>query len=162
MGVDIHMYVVRNGRIIKNDIFDGRNSEWFSNLQGDGWNEEYDHLPVKTYNVSDQAPEELQKEAKDTYYYGHRTITVGDYKKWFEKYRPDKHASWVTTYEEWQYRNKGIAPDKDNIKTRLEPDDILEDWKFLEWADEYDLGRWLYEEIYAVADDAEITYWFDH
>ena len=34
MGVDIHMFVIKDNEILKDDMFDGRNSEWFNNLSG--------------------------------------------------------------------------------------------------------------------------------
>ena len=161
MGMDIHMYLVHEGKILKNDMFNGRNSDWFRDLIGDGWHDEYDHLPIKSYNVSDQAPEELKKEANEEGFFDHRTVTVGAYANWFWKYRPDKHASWVTTYDKWRFENKNWHPNEDNEKHQLDPEDRIEDWHFIEWDDEYDLGRWLYDEVKDTYSDAEITFWFD-
>ena len=60
MGIDIHMAIVKNGEYIAKNIFDGRNSEWFANLRGEGWDDTYDHLPAKYYIV-DETPEEYKK-----------------------------------------------------------------------------------------------------
>ena len=164
MGVDIHMYIVKNKNIIKENVFDGRNSEWFNNIQGDGNSDEYDHFPIYKYGVSEQAPDELIKEANEDYYYGHRTVKVSDFKQWFNKYRPDKQASWVTTYDKWRIENKGFTPDDFDYKFQLNKDDVIEDWHFVEWIDRYDCSAWLYNFLLEekIDDDADITYWFDH
>ena len=48
MGVDIHMFVVKDKEVLKEDIFEGRNSQWFNNLQGSYVTDlAYDHLPAK-------------------------------------------------------------------------------------------------------------------
>lgn len=46
MGTDIHMSIVtRDGKFRHRNIFDGRNSEWFGNLQNRGWNSVYNERP---------------------------------------------------------------------------------------------------------------------
>ena len=62
MGTDIFMYLVKDNKIVKNDIYKGRDSEWFQHLQGDGWDDIYDELP-RHYGVSPQAPLSLEKKA---------------------------------------------------------------------------------------------------
>lgn len=163
MGVDIHMHIVKNKEIVKESIFEGRNSEWFMNLQGNGNDDAYDHFPFKSYNVSEQAPDELIKESHDEWYYGHRTVKVVDYMNWFKKYRPDRHAGWVTTYDMWRIENKGFVPNDMDYKFQLDKDDIIEDWHFVEWTDHYDCAAWLYNFLVdnKIDVDAEITYWFD-
>ena len=47
MGVDITMHIVRGkNEIIYENIFDGRNSEWFDNISGRG-TDIYDEFPAK-------------------------------------------------------------------------------------------------------------------
>ena len=39
MGMDIHMHLVKDGEYVKKNIHDGRNREWFANLQDEGWDD---------------------------------------------------------------------------------------------------------------------------
>ena len=101
MGRDIYMHIVENGCVLKRDIFEGRCSDWFDNLSNNGWDHSYDHLPVE-YGISPESSEELKKEYNtEEGYYDFRYIKVSDFLNWFEKYRPDIEAGWVTTYEKW-------------------------------------------------------------
>ena len=162
MGVDIHLFLVKDKKMVREgNIFNGRNSEWFANIQGNGDDDIYDTFPVYKYDVSDQAPDELIKKAHGDWYYGYRSIRVGDFKAWFEKHHPDKQAGWVTTYEKWRYEKQGVIPY--DSKHHLDKDDIIEDWCFIEWEDPYDCSRWLYNYLIEgeIDDDADITYWFD-
>lgn len=160
MGVDIHMYIVEDGKILHEDIYDGRNSEWFNNLQGDGYDTEYEHLS-REYQISEQAPEDLKEKANKDYYFGHRTIKVYDFLNWFETYRPDRHAGWATTYDKWAIENKGYIPDY--LPHYLNKDDVLEDMCFVEYVDPYDSSSWLYDFLREnnVPFSADITFWFD-
>lgn len=163
MGMDIHLNVVKDGKYIMMDMFDGRNREWFNNLMGDGSEEVYDYLPRK-YGISNQAPINIATEhLEKAGYFGMNTINVKNYKEWFIKYRPDKHAGWVTTYEKWNYETRNIAP-PDDLPQYLNKDDIIEDMHFIEYVDEYDCSAWLYLELVEnnIDDDADIIYWFDN
>ena len=80
MGIDIHMSIVKNKEYIAEDIFDGRNSEWFGNLQKEGWENEYDELPARC-GYSDQSPADyILKYTTERYYYGFFFINVKDFK----------------------------------------------------------------------------------
>ena len=161
MGRDIYMHIVESGCVLKRDIFDGRCSAWFDNLTDYGWDSCYDHLPVK-YDLSPESPEELKKEySEENGYYDFRYIKVSDFLNWFEKYRPDIEAGWVTTYEKWLIEKKGYVPE--DVKHYLDKDDDIRDMHFVEFKKPYDCSKWLY---YYLKDNeiplqADITYCFD-
>lgn len=158
MGVDIHLYICKDKSYIAENIFEGRNSEWFDNLQQNG-DTEYDHLPVN-YGISDEAPADYSK--FEEYCYGFYFIKVKDFKDWFLKYRPDMDAGWVTKYDAWAYETKYIQPDY--LQKKLFKEDVLEDMKFIEVVNRHDCSRWLYDYLCAhnIPDDAIIQYCFDH
>ena len=161
MGADIHMSIVKNNRYLAKNIYNGRNSEWFDNLQGEGWKDEYNELPIK-YGYSNQTPENYkEKYNENNYYYGFRYINVGDFKNWFIKYRPDKDAGWVTTYEKWKIENKRWVPD--DVKHYLDKEDNIDDMHFIEFENPYDCSKWLYDYCikHHISNKADIIYCFD-
>ena len=163
MGVDIHMFICRKGEILGDDIFDGRNSEWFNSLQQQSWGDEYDHLNIR-YGFSDDVPDDLRKKFDDPgTYYGHHNILVKDFAEWFEKYRPDLNAGWFSTYDRWRIERKGWTPDYDYVKRHLEEGDNPNDYEFVEFENEYDCSRWLYHYMAGkkIPYDATINYCFD-
>ena len=162
MGVDIHMSIIKGNKFIKEDIFSGRNSEWFRNLQGEGWEDEYDHFP-SCWGIPEDAPEKIKKafDKSDDGYYGFNYIEAGAFCEWFNKYRPDLKAGWVSTYDKWRMEKKGYIPE--DPPHYLDPEDRIDDMHFIEYQDKYDCSLWLYNylldnEIYA---DAVIVYYFD-
>ena len=161
MGRDIHLSIVKNGEYLAENIFIGRNQEWFSDLLGDGWDDAYDELP-KNSGVSYQVPLNYEKKYnKDNFYYGFYYVHVKDFKQWYLKFRPDLDAGWVSTYDKWKYENKGILPSE--VNHYLNKDDNINDMHFIEFVNEYDCSRWLYKYIYdhGIPDDADIIYCFD-
>lgn len=160
MGVDIHMMILkRNGTVVR-EIFDGRNSEWFDNLQNRGWSEEYDELPIK-YGLPENAdPVDNGRAEKGSDYYGFHWITVGDFREWFETYRPNVDAGWVTTYEKFKYEVKHIVPE---VRYALSPEDILADMHFIQIVNRYDCSQWLYTYTLEnrLNDEDIIYYYFD-
>ena len=119
MGVDIHLYICKDEKYIAEDIFDGRNSEWFQNMQKCGNDEVYDSLPLE-HGISNQAPAEWNEYANKFGYYGFYYIKVGEFCDWFIAHRPDEDAGWVTRYEAWAYRYKEIEPEY--LKKKLDKD----------------------------------------
>ena len=161
MGMDIHLHIVKDGKVVASDIFDGRNSEWFRNLQGNGWDDIYDELP-KIWGFSDQAPAEFEERyTKEKGYFDFFHVNVKDFKDWFMTYHPDIDAGWVTTYEKWQIENRGFVPE--DMKHYLDKDDVLADMYFVQVTNKYDCSAWLYNYLVdnQIDDQADITYWFD-
>jgi hypothetical protein len=162
MGRDIHMYLVKKGKATE-DIYPGRNSEWFSNLIGDGWDDEYDYLPTEA-GISPQAPKTLdfdETDLRSKLYHSFFYISVGKFREWFEHYRPDLKAGWVDTYTKWQIERKHLMPHE--VNTVLPEDVNTTDYHFVEFVDEYDQSRWLYNYLKDnhYRDDVDITFWFD-
>jgi hypothetical protein len=164
MGVDIHMYICRKGKLSE-QIFQGmRNSEWFDNLCQNG-DDEYDYLPVK-FGIAPFA-DKLVQSAKDkdeelNYcpYYGFHFIKVKDFKEWFEEYRPDRKAGWVSTYDKWRIERKSYIPD---CPTIWKNPDAGDDQYFVEFEDPYDMSKHLYDYLkkHRISNKAYITYFFD-
>lgn len=162
MGVDIHMHIYKDGEILEKDIFDGRNSAWFSNMQKEGWNNEYDYLPVH-WGFPKDFPEELtNKYVHENGYYGQCHILVKDFIEWFWKYRPDLKAGWATTYEKWCYEKKGEIPE--DLPIVLPADANLNDMHFIEYENVWDCSKWLVDYLpkHQIPSDAYIVYCFDH
>ena len=158
MGTNIFMYLVKDNKIVKNDIFNGRDSEWFQNLQGNGWDDIYDELP-RHYGVSPQAPSSLATKANEVYHFDKLYMSVKDFKDWFNQYKPQLRAGWVTTYDKWNYETRGTIPDE---KRFLDKEDNINDYHFIEYTDEFDQSLWLYNYLIDnnIEDDVDITYWF--
>lgn len=161
MGMDITMHITNsNGSVIKRDnIYDGRNSEWFNQLMHHCCDDAYDNLD--TYSgIPENANSQIVKDKEWTF--GHHYISVGEYKKWFEKYRPDIDAGWVTTRDKWLYERKGIIP---ILKYELSEEDIPADMHFIEVEEKYDNSKWVYNYLIKnedILDEDLIVYYFDN
>ena len=167
MGVDIHMSIIdKEGNYLEKDVFDGgRNSEWFANLQKDGWDDEYDHLPIH-FGIPEKVPEKIQKDFDKPLgegYYGFYYITVKGFKNWYENYKPDLKAGWASTYDKWRIEKKHYMPER-GLPQYLHEEYNKEDIHFVEYIDYYDCSRWLYQHLRKnkFSDDAYIVYYFDH
>lgn len=162
MGMDIHLGIIREDEVIAKEIFDGRNSEWFRNLMGKGWDNEYDYFPsCGTYPIT--APQDyVDKYADRGTYFGHGCIQVKDFKDWFNQYRPDLKAGWVSTYDKWRIERKNYIPE--DLPITLDKDDNINDMHFIEYVNTWDCSRWLlnYLNDHNIPDDAYICYCFDH
>ena len=166
MGIDIHMYICKDKKYIVKDVFDGsRNSEWFGNMQPDcNHDDTYDslHFNYTRYGISEEAPQEyFDKYENQQGYYGYYYIKVKDFEDWFIRYRPDEDAGWVTRYEAWAYKHKGIEPEY--LQKKLYKDDIIEDMKFIKVTYKWDTSAWLYSYLIdnEIPEDAIIQYCFD-
>ena len=163
MGIDCHMYIVKNKEYVKENIFDGRNSEWFFNMMGDGNADEYNTLPIH-YGISEQSPDAYDAEFSN-WCFSFRYINVEDFKNWFEKTRPDKDAGWVTRYDKWAYENKGIEPEEIcHYLSSLGDEVDKSEFEFIEIENRWDCSRWLYNYLIDndISDEADIQYCFDH
>lgn len=161
MGMDIWLNLVKNGKYVKQNIFDGRDSDWFANLRREGCDEEYEYLNIR-YGYSDQAPAEYKEEYnKENDYFDFYYVSVKDFKEWFEKYRPDKKAGWATTYEKWRIENKGLMPEV--LPIWLPEDTNVADMHFVEYENKYDCSKWLYNYLVDndIEEDVDIAYCFD-
>ena len=162
MGIDIHMHIIdKDGKVLAKEIFDGRNSEWFSDLRGDGWNDEYYHLP-SYFGFPEGTPKEITKYDGMLGYFGFYYMVVGDFKDWFNKYRPDLKAGWASTYDKWRIEKKHYIPDE--LPTNLSAEDDKDNMHFVEYENIYDCSKWLYKylEEENFPDDAYISYYFDN
>ena len=163
MGTDIHMNIVKGGKFLAEDIFPGRNSTWFRNLQEEGEDPLYDDLQL-VYGTSTKAPEEYRTEIhnSDFWGFGYHHVLVKYFKEWFEKYQPHLDAGWVTKYEAWNFKTRGIEPEA--LYHELPKGAIPQDWEFIEITNKYDCSRWLYEYLieHNIDDNADIDYWFDN
>lgn len=162
MGMDIHLSILNtNGEYICKEIFNGRCSEWFNNLMRCGSDEDYQSLPVD-YNLPENAPEDIVKDFYSKDYFGFNHFTVGEFKKWFDKVRPDLDAGWVTTYDKWVFETKSRIPY--SYYHELPIDANIHDFHFIAFDKEYDKSRWLYSYLLdnAINDDYIIIYYFDN
>ena len=165
MGVDIHMFIVKDKKVaadIATDLFDNfRNYEWFNNISGDEDPGAYEYFDPD-YGISNQAPDEIVKESFEFGCYDRYNISVKKFVEWFRKYRPDVDAGWVTTYEKWQYESYGKIPHE--ICHYLPEDANINDMHFIEMINQHEPARELYEYLMDTPSlmDADIVYWFDH
>lgn len=160
MGMDIHIHIFRGNEVIAKEIYDGRNSEWFRNLQGDGWDNVYDSLDYyKHYGLPEEAPEWIKETLNKDGYFGHFYLKVGDFITWFEEHHPERDAGWVTTYDKWRIERQNYIPE--DVKHYLDEDDIIEDMHFVEFEKKYDNSKWLYYYVKDYLPDDIIIIYFD-
>ena len=170
MGMDIHIYLINKDASLVKSLYEGRNRDWFESLLGRGYGDEYQYL--RTHPMHDLPdgyilPTEIEKDYDDSVdgngCFGFSWLYAKDYYEWFYKYRPDKRAGWVTTYEGWALKNKGQIPE--DVKLRLDESDIVEDMVFVEYEDEWNPDRSvvdIIEEHKAEKNnDYYIVYYFD-
>lgn len=173
MGKDMTMHIVdKDYNLLTTDekykygIYDGRNSEWFSNLEGDGFDNEYDYLPIENFHWRDEIfvkNESLRPymDKDNNGYFNFRTMRVGKFKEWFEKYRPDLDAGWVTQYDKWAFERKSIDIE-DRVRRYPSKEEIEGDaLVFIEYEKKYENSVWLYNFVKDYEDDCLIIYCFD-
>jgi hypothetical protein len=167
MGVDIHMHIIsKEGKMKIENIFDGRDSEWFDNISGGDYHSEfYQNFPVR-YGIPEAAPDSIKKDFdnKDEYcYYDFRYVNVGEFMDWFEETRPDIDAGWISTYDKWLYEKKKIVPR--DLPHWLDEDCNPYDYHFIEVENPWDCSKWLYEYIddrkTSIDPNDFIVYYFD-
>ena len=171
MGIDIHMSLVKKstGFVIFDNLYDGRNSEWFNNLIGRGYDEVYSKL---SWNVGcpDCITEGEGYEAwcKPAEYggYGFQWIPAKEYIDWYEKYRPYLDAGYLTEWENWAYEHNRYDPFKHEIRHYLADGDRKENYIFREFIDKGCPDIHVYKQIipipYENIEDCIIYMWLDH
>lgn len=166
MGVDIYMFIVKNKTIIKNNIYTGRNSEWFDNISDRIHTNIYNDFPT-IYGWSPATPEILKtRYSRKKGYYDFYHFKVKYFIEWFERFKPDTDAGWVTTYEKWLYETKGIIPNYLHHQLSDVSDEVWfceKDWQFIEVKNNYDCSRWLYDYLIdnKIDPNADVTYCFN-
>lgn len=145
MGVDITMHIIdTKGNMLAENIFGGRNSEWFNNLRSRGCNRAYESIPTN-YGLPSVIPASVQKDYLDAdgNYYDFNYITVSEFKRWFKETKPHLEAGWVNTYDKWQYETRGLPPQE--VHFSLDTDMNPYDYHFIEFEDLGDCSKWLYD-----------------
>lgn len=161
MGVDIHLNIIKETEIIAENIYDGRNSEWFNNLQLRGNSDVYDTFPAK-YGIPEICPDEIRKDFDERDYYGFHYLAVREYIDWYIKQSPDLEAGWVSRYDAWQMEiGRNFEPYE--YYHRLPEDANLNDWAFKQWTKPYCNETWLYNYLIdnKINRNAIIIYYFD-
>lgn len=156
MGVDIHMKLIhKDGRMVNDNLYDGRNSEWFDSLVGNGFDitGAYDELqeyigPGLPLNAAEEDKNNLKIEG----YYGAHQINAADYKSWYDRCKPHIYAGWVTVYQDWIYRTKGIPVEADAIKLNLTTEDNPANYMFKEFTNKYDCNTCVLKQIMSSKD----------
>lgn len=166
MGMDMHLSIYKPDGLtpIKEDIFNGRCTNWFVKLQGRSYQKEYEYLPT-CYGIPNVENKKLKDVMDNDFgYFGFNYITVEDYFNWFEKYSPHLDAGWLTMRDWWLLEAKHIEPT--NYDYTLPQDARIEDWKFCVFKAEDDCSEWLYsylkENADIIHDDDIIVYYFSH
>ena len=146
MGMDITLRLLdKNGKFLTEDIYDGRNREWFNNMSGKYITDEaYSHLPLG-YGTLDFFPNEWLEMEQDRDYFDFRYISVKEYRNWYMKYNPSYQAGWVNRYTEFLMKYKGYTPEYGiDLYQELDKEDVIEDMVWVEFNAEYDNSTWLY------------------
>ena len=165
MGMDITLRILdKNGKFLTEDIYDGRNREWFNNMSGKYITDEaYSHLPLG-YGTLDFFPNEWLEMEQDRDYFDFRYISVKEYRNWYMKYNPSYQAGWVNRYTEFLMKYKGYTPEYGiDLYQELDKEDVIEDMVWVEFNAEYDNSTWLYNYLNEnnIPNDAWIVYCFD-
>lgn len=176
MGVDITMSIIKNKEYLGKDIFDGRDSEWFGNINDHYTDDRYADFPAQhgipqfrdfptvagTPQKTDEVPEDMARDfCENKWYYGWHYMTVAEFKVWYDKRKPYLDAGWVTKREAWLYNICGIEPEEPQY--RLYKENIPEDMVFLQIENRYEGSSWLYNYLMDnhIPNDAYIVYCFD-
>lgn len=156
MGMDVIMDIYHQGKCLKEDIFNGRDREWFYALQ----DRTDDDLPV-VYGKGQNTPIDYRPPIDNDIYH----MNVGHFKYWYDTRKPYLNAGWTYKYDEWLWKTKGIAPDPEHIYERLDLKEnlVIEEMVFIEY-ETYSSHTWLYNYLQEnkIPDSADIVYWFSY
>lgn len=124
MGVDIDMMIMReDGTVVMKDMFMGRNYDWFEKLQLCSGEEIYDEFLPTFSGIPSFSPKSLQQayvEGEEEGCFGFHFMKVEDYLNWYDTYKPNIDAGWVSAYEKWKIERKNWKPEYLN---RYRPED---------------------------------------
>lgn len=162
MGVDIHLNVIKSdGTVIlsEDDFPYFRCRAWFDKIMGRcGYDEIYSRL--RWADSSDVViPVEIAQRIKEEGYYGLTVIKISDFINWYNAYKPNIDAGWVTTYDKWLWETKNIYP-SDYYKSldSLGPDINMRDYHFIELPTEDDCSCIIKETLDEKLDEKNDTY----
>jgi hypothetical protein len=83
MGVDIHLSIIsKDGKYRCSDIYDGRDYEWFDNLNGTYSNEFYQNFP-RRQGTPLVVPDDIKKAEETGDYFNFFHVNVGEFLEWF-------------------------------------------------------------------------------
>lgn len=158
----VYMYcdiITKGGHYVARDIVDWKDTEWFNDMQQFGFCREYELLPVE-YGIPEKCPAEMQKRYSEMGWYGFSYMTVGDFIKWFEQYKPYRKAGYVDKYIAWLYEEKDICPKDDEVDRYIDCESTRQIW--IEYNDIDEKSVWLRKEIAEIgcSDDCIICYCF--
>lgn len=155
IGKDIHIYIMKDGKRLTDNLYDGRNSEWFNNMAGCGCDNEYDYLPME-YGMYKGADEEFKKLENEKGYFDFRYIKISDFKEWYRQYRPYLKAGFVSIYDKWRIENKGYIPE---YASRFPSETEV---VFVEYEDHYEPSTIIFKQLTSSAfEDAYLCWCFD-
>lgn len=165
MGMDITLRLLdENGKFLTENIYDGRDREWFNNMSGKYITDEaYGYLP-KGYGTLNFFPNEWLKMEQDRDYFDFSYISVKEYRDWYIKYNPSFQAGWVKRYTEFLMKYRDYTPEYGvDLYHELDTEDIIEDMVWVEFNVKYDNSTWLYNylEENNIPNNAWIVYCFD-
>lgn len=171
MGMDIHMRLIKKstGFVIFDDLYDGRNSEWFNNLIGSGYGEVYDKLFWEKGLpdcITEGTDFEAYHNSRDWGAFGFQWIPAQDYVEWYEVYRPQVDAGYVTEWENWAYENGRYNPFESGIAHYIGDSANKDHYIFREFVNNYCPDTRVYDKITSLVNedinDCIIFMWLDH
>ena len=161
MGMDIHMKIVKDKKVILDNVFEGRNREWFDDLMHQEY-EIYSFLPMKYGWDNEIVPQELIDQYND-WCFNFQMVKVGDFKSWYREKSPDYEAGFVPRYDAWQYEARKIYPPE--IYKYWHKDEMTaEGWVWGIFENKYSCDRQVFNNIIDnhISDNAWIVFCFDN
>ena len=148
MGINIHMHIIRDQKFIEKDILNGySNPKWFDELQLNSCNRDYEKFPVKS-GIPKVVPEQIINDySNGNNYYRFYYITIKDFLDWCDKVNPWLKAGWATTYQKWQYEDKGVTFNDDELPIEKPTGGSPDDYYFITYFDQDDIVLKLYDKM---------------
>lgn len=170
MGADIHMKLIKDNKIIEDDLFEGRNYDWFDDLTGKGYctNVSYKTLfDIKTAGIPEDSPKEIVDDYNEDWYFDFYWMKLKDFCNWVKTSRPQLEAGWVSTYDAWAYKKKGIIPEEMFKSLASIDEEYIKDYNFIEIVNKFEpsyyISEYLINKGYDIEDeDYKIVFYFDN